>query len=106
MFNTSNKMKNNIVLVVIVFLTFLVIPLVSAGNYGAGTYGSGVFGTGEVVTSPVGGGSSGGFSSVPPQMPQQLQLLNVLKILIVEKTDIVLKVLVLTHNVLMIQFVK
>jgi hypothetical protein len=41
----------------------LIIPLISAGNYGAGIYGSGVYGIGETTTDDDGGsgsGSSGG----------------------------------------------
>jgi len=43
----------------------LVLPLLSAGEYGAGTYSSGVYTVGEVsvTTPPSGGGSSGGTTS-------------------------------------------
>ncbi|MCH7568912.1 MAG: hypothetical protein IIA87_05850 [Nanoarchaeota archaeon] len=63
-------MKSSTILGLIAFLTFLVVPLVSAGNYGAGTYGSGVYGTGEVTTSPGGGGSSSSGASTTPGCSQ------------------------------------
>lgn len=41
------------------FLMLLIIPFISAGNYGAGIYGSGLYGVGEAPTITTGGGGGG-----------------------------------------------